>query len=103
MQSKFLPAAFIISVRSSLAQGLLKSFIRTVTSRLPKPPLSSSAITFARASFLAAGDTESSRSRKIASTGSCRDFSIMRGLLPGTAKVVRRIRVTALVLEPAMS
>ena len=57
--------------------------MRTTTSREPKPPALIAARTCSRASALASGAIESSRSRMTASTGSVRAFSMARALVPG--------------------
>src|SRR5690349_15531930 len=77
---------------SLYVQGVSSALTRTTRTLPSQEPSFSAATTFFRASALASTATASSRSRKISSAASPCAFSMKRGLLPGTARVVRRER-----------
>ena len=71
---------------------MVQSLTRTVRTRSPQSPVFSTSTMFSRASGLASGATESSRSRKTWSDSRPWAFSRKRGLEPGTAWQERRAR-----------
>src|SRR5215211_1641108 len=90
--------------RSSGPHSVSIPLMRMNTSRCPKPAAFTAATTWRRASTLASGATESSRSRMTPSTARLRAFSTARAFDPGMYSTLRRGRImrgTPSPLHPA--
>ena len=68
---------------SSIHHGVSRLLVRIQTSRLPNPLAAIACAIWSRASALASGATESSRSRMMPSAGRLRAFSSARAFDPG--------------------
>src|SRR6185436_4637102 len=82
-------------VTSSIHQGVSRLLTRISTSRLPNPPAAIALAIWSRATALASGATESSRSRMMPSAGRLRAFSSARAFDPGMNNRLRRGRIMA--------
>ena len=80
-------------VTSSIHHGESSALMRISTSRLPNPPAAIACAIWSRASALASGATESSRSRMMPSAGRLRAFSSARAFDPGMNNRLRRGRI----------
>src|ERR1700736_3084772 len=101
MQSRTSPAPPITSRRSSKANWLVTWLMRT-TRVLPRQScVCKASRTLARAAGFSRGGRASSRPRNTSSAALLAAFSIMRGLLPGTARTDRRRR--ACISPPGMA
>ena len=78
---------------SSTHQGVSRPLVRIRTSRLPNPLAAIAAAIWSRATALASGATESSRSRMRPSAGRLRAFSSARAFDPGMNNRLRRGRI----------
>src|SRR6478752_457286 len=85
--------AFAAIATSSAHQGVSRPLVRIKISRLPNPLAAIAAAMPSRASALASGATESTRSRIRPSAARLRAFSSARGLEPGMNRWLRRGRV----------
>src|SRR3954452_15414393 len=102
MQSRLAPAPPTTSITSAYVHSVVQSFTRTTRSLLPQPPSFSAATMFFRASTLAIGATESSRSRNTWSASSPFALARNRGIDPGVARHDRRLRKTCSVVCAAI-
>src|SRR6202140_2043682 len=92
MQSRRSPAPPTTSPRSSKANWLVTWLIRTTRVLPCQSCVCNASTTLARAAGFSSGAQASSRSRNTSSAALLAAFSIMRGLLPGTARTDRRRR-----------
>src|SRR5580704_8782457 len=92
MQSRTSPAPVMTSCRSSNANWPVTWLMRTTRVLPCQSCVRSASTTLARAAGFSSGAHASSRSRKTSSAALDAAFSIIRGLLPGTARTERRRR-----------
>ncbi len=83
---------------SSTHQGVSSALMRIRTSRLPNPLAATALAICSRATALASGATESSRSRMMPSAASVGAFSSARAFDPGMNNRLRRGRVIGILL-----